>query len=106
MAKWTSAEIPSQKGRLAVITGAAGGLGYETSLALAQPNGIFELKGRVAPAVVSPKAKEVAVARRIGEASEELTGVRIGGRRQRSGNHAHIDRLTRLRNESKRRSNA
>ena len=101
MAKWKSAEIPSQKGRLAVITGAAGGLGYETSLALAQP-----LKGRVAPAVVSPKAKEVAVARRIEEASEELTGVRIGVRRQRSGNHAHIDRLTRLRNESKRRSNA
>ena len=106
MAKWTSAEIPSQKGRLAVITGAAGGLGYETSLALAQPQWDLRTQGtRRASGCVS-EGKEVAVARRIGEASEELTGVRIGVRRQRSGNHAHIDRLTRLRNEGKRRSNA
>ena len=42
------------------------------------PNGIFELKGAVAPAVVSPKAKDVAVARRLWEVSEVLTGVRIG----------------------------
>jgi NAD(P)-dependent dehydrogenase (short-subunit alcohol dehydrogenase family) len=41
------------------------------------PNGVFELKGAVAPAVVSPKAKDVAVARRLWQVSEELTGVRI-----------------------------
>jgi NAD(P)-dependent dehydrogenase (short-subunit alcohol dehydrogenase family) len=41
------------------------------------PDGIFELKGAVAPSVVSPKAKDVAVARRLWEVSEELTGVHM-----------------------------
>lgn len=35
MAKWTAADIPDQTGRVAVITGANTGLGYETALALA-----------------------------------------------------------------------
>jgi NAD(P)-dependent dehydrogenase (short-subunit alcohol dehydrogenase family) len=36
MAKiWTIADIPSQAGKLAIVTGANGGLGYETALALA-----------------------------------------------------------------------
>jgi NAD(P)-dependent dehydrogenase (short-subunit alcohol dehydrogenase family) len=35
MAKWTTADIPDQAGRVAVITGANTGLGYETALALA-----------------------------------------------------------------------
>ncbi|OBH64128.1 short-chain dehydrogenase [Mycobacterium colombiense] len=35
MAKWTTADIPDQTGRVAVITGANTGLGYETALALA-----------------------------------------------------------------------
>ena len=35
MAKWTAAEIPDQTGRVAVITGANTGLGYETAAALA-----------------------------------------------------------------------
>ena len=32
----TQAEIPSQFGKMAVVTGATGGLGYETALALAK----------------------------------------------------------------------
>lgn len=35
MAGWTTADMPSLEGRLAVVTGGSGGLGYETSLALA-----------------------------------------------------------------------
>ena len=35
MAKWTTADIPDQTGRTAVITGANTGLGYETAAALA-----------------------------------------------------------------------
>ncbi|BBZ49683.1 SDR family NAD(P)-dependent oxidoreductase [Mycobacterium heidelbergense] len=35
MAKWTTANIPDQTGRVTVITGANTGLGYETALALA-----------------------------------------------------------------------
>jgi NAD(P)-dependent dehydrogenase (short-subunit alcohol dehydrogenase family) len=32
---WTAIDIPSQSGRLAIVTGSTGGLGYETALALA-----------------------------------------------------------------------
>src|SRR6478609_4381215 len=35
MSKWTTAQIPDQTGRTAVITGANTGLGYETAAALA-----------------------------------------------------------------------
>jgi NAD(P)-dependent dehydrogenase (short-subunit alcohol dehydrogenase family) len=33
--KWTAADIPAQKGRRAIVTGANSGLGFETALALA-----------------------------------------------------------------------
>src|SRR4029079_19141866 len=35
MGKWTTADIPDQTGRTAVVTGANTGLGYETAAALA-----------------------------------------------------------------------
>ena len=40
------AEIPSQLGRSAVVTGATGGLGYETALALAKAGAEVILTGR------------------------------------------------------------
>ena len=43
---WTTADIPSQSGRLAVVTGATGGLGYETALALAAAGAEVVLAGR------------------------------------------------------------
>jgi NAD(P)-dependent dehydrogenase (short-subunit alcohol dehydrogenase family) len=43
---FTVADIPNQSGKLAVITGATGGLGYETALALAGANATVVLTGR------------------------------------------------------------
>ncbi|MEA2002537.1 MAG: oxidoreductase [Actinomycetota bacterium] len=38
--KWTAADIPDQTGRIAVVTGANGGLGLETTRALARRNAL------------------------------------------------------------------
>ena len=43
---WTRVDIPSQSGRLAVVTGATGGLGYEAALALAAAGAEVVLAGR------------------------------------------------------------
>ncbi|CCV13952.1 SDR family oxidoreductase [Mesorhizobium sp. STM 4661] len=45
MTKWTSRNIPSQHGRSAVVTG-AGGLGFETALALARAGASVVIAGR------------------------------------------------------------
>ena len=46
MKNWTVRDMASQQGRLAVITGATGGLGYETALALAGAGARVVLTGR------------------------------------------------------------
>src|ERR1700681_3814133 len=46
MAVSAQAEIPSQLGRTAVVTGATGGLGYETALSLAKAGSEVILTGR------------------------------------------------------------
>ena len=46
MTNWTNKDIPSQSGKLAVVTGATGGLGYETALALAGAGAEVILAGR------------------------------------------------------------
>src|SRR5882757_2604681 len=46
MAGSTQTDIPSQRGRTAVVTGATGGLGYETALALAKAGSEVILTGR------------------------------------------------------------
>jgi NAD(P)-dependent dehydrogenase (short-subunit alcohol dehydrogenase family) len=48
------------------------------------PNGFYELKGPVAPAEVLPQAKDKAVARKLWEVSEQLTGVKWPAREQTS----------------------
>lgn len=45
MARWTASDIPSQKGRSAVVTG-TGGLGFEDALALAQAGCEVVIAGR------------------------------------------------------------
>src|ERR1700688_2842008 len=46
MTDWTTADIPPLTGKTAVITGATGGLGYETALALAGRGATVVLTGR------------------------------------------------------------
>ena len=46
MTGWSTADIPSQDGKTAVITGATGGLGYQTALALAGAGAAVVLTGR------------------------------------------------------------
>src|SRR5258707_13083647 len=46
MTGWSTADIPAQDGKTAVITGATGGLGYETALALAGAGANVVLTGR------------------------------------------------------------
>src|SRR5471030_2205544 len=46
MNAWTTVDIPSQSGKRALVTGATGGLGYETSLELAKAGAEVILTGR------------------------------------------------------------
>lgn len=44
--KWSAANIPSQAGKLAIVTGATSGLGFEAAIALAQAGADVVLAGR------------------------------------------------------------
>ena len=44
--KWSVADIPSQAGKLAIVTGGTSGLGFEVALALAQANADVIVAGR------------------------------------------------------------
>jgi len=46
MTDWTTADLPSLSGKTVVVTGATGGLGYETAMALAGAGAIVILTGR------------------------------------------------------------
>lgn len=62
---WTSADIPPQTGRTAVITG-TGGLGFETALALAQAGADVVIAGRSA---IKGAAAVAEIERRVPQAS-------------------------------------
>ncbi|MFM0122847.1 MULTISPECIES: SDR family NAD(P)-dependent oxidoreductase [unclassified Paraburkholderia] len=70
MANWTSADIPPRSGRPAVITGATGGLGFETALVLAGAGADVVLTGR------KEQKAQTAVAARLWAISEALTNAR------------------------------
>jgi hypothetical protein len=46
------------------------------------PNGVYELKGQVAAAKTFPQAKDEALARKLWEVSEQLTGVKWPAKNQ------------------------
>jgi NAD(P)-dependent dehydrogenase (short-subunit alcohol dehydrogenase family) len=68
MSKWTTADIPDQTGRMAVITGANTGLGYETAAALAAKGAHVVLavrnldKGKAAADLITRATPDASVA--------------------------------------------
>jgi NAD(P)-dependent dehydrogenase (short-subunit alcohol dehydrogenase family) len=97
MAKWTTADIPDQTGRVAVITGANTGLGYETALALAEHGAHVVLavrnldKGKDAAARITARSPHAEVALQELDLTS-LESVRAAARQLRS-DHDHIDLL-------------
>ena len=97
MAKWTAADIPDQTGRVAVITGANTGLGYETALALAEHGAHVVLavrnldKGKDAAARITAKGPRGEVALQELDLTS-LESVRAAARQLRA-EHEHIDLL-------------
>src|SRR5580698_8914450 len=67
MANWSTADIPSQAGKLAIVTGANSGIGYYTALELARAGAQVivacrnEAKGRTATANINAVAPGLAV---------------------------------------------
>jgi NAD(P)-dependent dehydrogenase (short-subunit alcohol dehydrogenase family) len=97
MAKWTTADIPDQTGRVAVITGANTGLGYETTLALAEHGAHVVLavrnldKGKDAAARITAASPHADVVLQELDLTS-LDSVRAAARQLRS-DHDHIDLL-------------
>jgi NAD(P)-dependent dehydrogenase (short-subunit alcohol dehydrogenase family) len=97
MTKWTTADIPDQTGRTAVITGANTGLGYETAAALAAKGAHVVLavrnveKGKAAAALIGSRNPGASVA--IQELDlTSLDSIRAAADQLRS-DHASIDLL-------------
>ena len=97
MAKWTTADIPDQTGRVAVITGANTGLGYETALALADHGAHVVLavrnldKGKDAAARITAQSPHADVALQELDLTS-LASVRAAAEQLRSA-HDRIDLL-------------
>jgi NAD(P)-dependent dehydrogenase (short-subunit alcohol dehydrogenase family) len=97
MSKWTTADIPDQTGRVAVITGANTGLGYETALALAAHGAHVVLavrdldKGKDAISRIVAQSPQADVALQELDLTS-LESVRSAARQLR-GDHERIDLL-------------
>jgi NAD(P)-dependent dehydrogenase (short-subunit alcohol dehydrogenase family) len=97
MAKWTTDDIPDQTGRVAVITGANTGLGYETARALAEHGAHVVLAVRNLDKGKDAAARITAASPRAGVALQELDltsldSIRAAARQLRS-DHDRIDLL-------------
>lgn len=75
MSRWTDTEIPDQSGRIAVVTGANTGLGYETAQALAEHGATVVLACRN-----TDKAKDAAdrIRRLVPEATIDVAELDLG----------------------------
>ncbi|MDQ2626056.1 SDR family NAD(P)-dependent oxidoreductase [Mycolicibacter senuensis] len=97
MAKWTTADIPDQAGRVAVVTGANTGLGFETAAALAARGALVVLavrnldKGKDAEARIRQRSPGAAVALQELDLTS-LDAIRAAAERLRS-DHQRIDLL-------------
>ncbi len=97
MAKWTAADIPDQTGRVAVITGANTGLGYETAAALADHGAHVVLavrnldKGKDAAARITARSPHAEVALQELDLTS-LDSIRAAAEQLRSA-HDRIDLL-------------
>ena len=97
MAKWTTADIPEQTGRVAVITGANTGLGYETAAALAAKGAHVVLavrdldKGKNAATLITQRDPGASVALQELDLTS-LDSIRAAAEQLRT-DHDHIDLL-------------
>ncbi len=97
MTKWTTADIPDQTGRVAVITGANTGLGYETAAALAAKGAHVVLavrnleKGKDAAALIAKRSPGADVALQELDLTS-LESIHAAADQLRS-DHDHIDLL-------------
>ena len=97
MTKWTTADIPDQTGRTAVITGANTGLGYETAAALAAKGAHVVLavrnleKGKAAADLITKRTPGASVALQELDLSS-LDSIRNGADQLRA-QHDRIDLL-------------
>jgi len=97
MAKWTTADIPDQNGRVVVITGANTGLGYETAAALAAKGAHVVIavrnldKGKDAAALIHKSSPNADVALQELDLTS-LDSIRAAAEQLRA-THDHIDLL-------------
>jgi NAD(P)-dependent dehydrogenase (short-subunit alcohol dehydrogenase family) len=97
MAKWTTADIPDQTGRVAVITGSNTGLGYETAAALAAKGAHVVIavrnldKGKDAAALIHKSSPNADVALQELDLTS-LDSIRAAAEQLRAS-HDHIDLL-------------
>lgn len=84
MATWSVSDMPSQTGKLAVVTGATSGLGYQTALALAQAGAQVVLTGR-------NEAKGHAA---VAQISQQVSGAQVTYQRLDLANLAEVAAFT------------